>query len=123
MRNSPKSDSVLVLRRKGAWTVPPTTSIARATPTSCFRSQPIPTPSVISKAIHLLDAGESVVVLRGILGCESVFTTERYLCVRSEQKGKTVEEAYPSLASAEDLNWSEDSGLMSFLRKKCGGGR
>ena len=82
--------------------MPPTTSIDRATPTSCFRSQPIPTPSVISKAIHLLDAGESVVVLRGILGCESVFTTESYLCVRSERKGKTVEEAYPSLASAED---------------------
>jgi hypothetical protein len=29
----------------------------------------------------------------------------------------------PEPRSAEDLNWSEDSDLMPFLRKKCGGGR
>ena len=103
--------------------MPPTTSIARATPIACFRSQPIPTPSVISKAIHLLDAGESVVVLRGILGCESVFTTERCLRVRTDQKRKAVEEAYPSLAPPADPNWREDSDPMPLLRKEYGGGR
>lgn len=95
----------------------------RANPDMVFPDSTHPHAFRASKAIHMLDAGVSIIALRDILGHESVSTTERYLRVRTDQKRRAVEEAYPSLAPAPDPNWREDSDLMSLLRKKCRGGK
>jgi site-specific recombinase XerD len=50
-----------------------------------------------SKAIHLLEAGVTLIYIRDLLGHVSVTTTEIYLKAETELKRNAIENAYPEI--------------------------
>ncbi len=70
-----------------------------------------------SKALHLLNAGINVVLIRDILGHESIQTTNTYIKVDIEEKRKTLESVYPNIIPESLPDWSKDDNLLSFLEK------
>ena len=71
-----------------------------------------------SKAIHLLESGISLIVIRDFLGHVSVSTTQVYLRVNNQTKRDAIAKAYPSLVEAVPA-WRENSDLMSLLKEMC----
>lgn len=71
-----------------------------------------------SKAVHLLQSGVSLEVIREILGHVSIQTTEIYAKMDIDTKRKALEQAYnpdtlPQIE--EDVNWWDNPDLMMFL--------
>lgn len=75
------------------------------------------TPHILrhSKAVHLLQAGINIVLIRDILGHVSVRTTEMYARVEMETKRKTLEKAYSDMAPENMPDWNQDESLLDFL--------
>jgi site-specific recombinase XerD len=71
-----------------------------------------------SKAIHLLESGINLIVIRDFLGHASVSTTQVYLRINSQAKRDAIAQAYPSLAEPVPA-WRENSDLMSLLKDLC----
>jgi len=71
-----------------------------------------------SKAIHLLESGINLIVIRDFLGHTSVSTTQVYLRVNNQTKRDAITQAYPSLAVPVP-SWRENSDLMSLLKELC----
>ncbi len=68
-----------------------------------------------TRAIHLLKSGVPLIMIRDLLGHESVVTTEIYAKVLEKDKFKAIEEA-----SFQDINnklddWNDDKELLSQL--------
>lgn len=72
-----------------------------------------------TKAIHLLEAGINLIVIRDLLGHVSVSTTQAYLRVNTKLKMEAMTKAYPSLVKSTAPKWKEDNDLMSFLMEMC----
>jgi site-specific recombinase XerD len=71
-----------------------------------------------SKAMHLLQAGVSLIYIRDILGHEDLKTTEIYAKCDTELKRKAIENAFPDLIDSSNLpDWSKDASLMDWLSK------
>jgi integrase/recombinase XerD len=68
-----------------------------------------------SSATHLLRTGLDINTIRDWLGHVSVNTTNIYATVDLETKAKAVAQCEPGVA-APVRRWSEDKGLMTFLR-------
>ncbi len=75
------------------------------------------TPHILrhSKAVHLLQAGINIVLIRDILGHVSVRTTEMYARVEMETKRKNLEKAYSDMAPENMPDWNQDESLLDFL--------
>lgn len=75
------------------------------------------TPHILrhSKAVHLLQAGISIILIRDILGHVSVQTTEMYARVDMETKRKALENAYSSMTPGNMPDWNQDENLLDFL--------
>jgi site-specific recombinase XerD len=75
------------------------------------------TPHVLrrSKAMHLLQAGINIVLIRDILGHVSVQTTELYVRMDMETKRKLLESAYPDNIPEGMPDWNRDENLLDFL--------
>lgn len=71
-----------------------------------------------SKAIHLLESGVNIIIIRDFLGHVSVSTTQQYLRVNNEAKRKAISDAYPALGEASPT-WREDYDLMELLKRMC----
>jgi len=71
-----------------------------------------------SKAIHLLESGINLIVIRDFLGHTSVSTTQVYLRVNNQAKRDAIAQAYPSLVEPVPA-WRENSDLMSLLKELC----
>lgn len=71
-----------------------------------------------SKAIHLLEAGVNIIIIRDFLGHVSVSTTQMYLRVNSRLKKEAINSAYPSLG-VPSPSWDENVDLMRFLKDLC----
>ena len=69
-----------------------------------------------SKAVHLLQAGINIIIIRDIMGYNSVKTTELYAKVDMETKRKTLEKACTGIVTEELPDWNQDENLLDFLK-------
>ena len=70
-----------------------------------------------SKAMHLLQAGVSLIYIRDFLGHEDIKTTEIYAKCDTELKRIAIENAYPDLVDSSLPDWNKDSALLDWLSK------
>ena len=78
------------------------------------------TPHILrhSKAMHLLQAGYTMVVIRDWLGHVSVQTTEIYATLDIEAKRKLLEESFPdNIPDCDFLDWNKNDNLIDFLKR------
>ncbi|MGI6124563.1 MAG: site-specific integrase [Acetivibrionales bacterium] len=68
-----------------------------------------------SKAMHLLQAGISLIYIRDFLGHTDIKITEIYAKCDSELKRKAIENAYPDLVDSNLPDWSKDAALLDWL--------
>jgi len=75
------------------------------------------TPHVLrhTKAMHLLQAGVSLVYIRDLLGHVDISTTDIYARTDTELKRKALEKAYPDMISEGLPPWAEDEDLLGWL--------
>jgi site-specific recombinase XerD len=69
-------------------------------------------------AVHLLEAGAEVNVIRGWLGHVSLNTTNRYAEITTRMKGEALKLCEPPIATAarpRKPTWHNDASLMSWL--------
>lgn len=71
-----------------------------------------------SKAMHLLQAGCSLIYIRDLLGHVSIMTTEVYARTDSSHKRKALESAYEKVGITEPVlaSWEKDPKLKAFLK-------
>ena len=70
-----------------------------------------------SKAMHLLQAGYSMIIIRDWLGHVSVTKTEIYARLDIDAKRKILEEAFPIKDNEQEYpDWTENQTLMDFLK-------
>lgn len=71
-----------------------------------------------SRAMHLLQSGVNIVILRDMLGHVSIQTTEIYARVDSKQKRDAILNAYNVVGriEPEKTSWEKDPKLKSFLK-------
>ena len=70
-----------------------------------------------SKAMHLLAAGTNIVYIRDFLGHEDISTTMIYCQADNRLKEEAINKLAPKITEETNLpSWSEDTGLMAFLR-------
>jgi site-specific recombinase XerD len=72
-----------------------------------------------SKAMHLLQSGAPLVIIRNILGHEDVKTTEVYAKADLTMKRRALEQAIPTTApgsSPAKPSWTQEPGLLDWLR-------
>lgn len=72
-----------------------------------------------TKAMHLIQANVNLIYIRDFLGHVNVTTTEIYARADAEIKRKALEQSYPKLIPEDIPQWSEDKGLMNWLREFC----
>lgn len=72
-----------------------------------------------SKAMHLLQAGVSLIYIRDLLGHTSIKTTEIYARADSKQKREAIEQAYvnviPTMTMDAPNLWEENKQLIDWL--------
>jgi site-specific recombinase XerD len=68
-----------------------------------------------SKAMHLLQAGVTLIYIRDFLGHEDIKTTEIYAKCDSELKRQAIENAYPDLVDNNLPDWNKDATLLDWL--------
>ncbi|BBO87027.1 site-specific integrase [Desulfosarcina ovata] len=68
-----------------------------------------------SKAMHLLQAGVSLIYIRDFLGHEDIKTTEIYAKCDTELKRQAIENAYPTLVDSNLPDWNKDAALLEWL--------
>ena len=68
-----------------------------------------------SKAMHLLQAGVSLIYIRDFLGHEDIKTTEIYAKCDTQLKRKAIENAYPDLVDSNLPDWNKDARLLEWL--------
>jgi len=77
-----------------------------------------PTPHCLrhSKAMHMYQAGVSLIYIRDFLGHVDIATTDLYARADVESKRKLLEDVCPSLTPIDTLpDWSNDQNLLDFL--------
>jgi len=68
-----------------------------------------------SKAMHLLQAGVNLILIRDFLGHVDLKTTEIYAKIDTETKRKAIENAYPDLITDQLPDWNKDKNLLTWL--------
>jgi integrase/recombinase XerD len=68
-----------------------------------------------SKAMHLLQAGVSLIYIRDFLGHSDIKTTEIYAKCDTELKRQAIENAYPDLVDSNLPDWNKDATLLDWL--------
>lgn len=69
-----------------------------------------------SRAMHMLQAGISLVYIRDILGHVDLKTTEIYARADSEMKRKALEKAFNDNADTSQPVWQREGGLLEWLK-------
>ena len=71
-----------------------------------------------SKAMHMYQAGVSLIYIRDLLGHVDISTTDGYARADVESKRKLLEDVCPDLVpSDEQFDWSRDQNLLDYLNK------
>jgi len=68
-----------------------------------------------TKAMHLLQAGVSLIYIRDLLGHVDIATTEIYARIDTELKRKALEKAYPTMIATDLPQWNQDEDLLAWL--------
>lgn len=68
-----------------------------------------------TKAMHLLQAGVSLIYIRDLLGHVDISTTEIYARTDTELKRKALEKAYPDMVRDGLPQWNQDEDLLDWL--------
>jgi integrase/recombinase XerD len=68
-----------------------------------------------SKAMHLLQAGVSLIYIRDLLGHVDIATTEIYARADIELKRKALEKTYPEIVPSDLPDWQKDGALLNWL--------
>ncbi|MGL9970400.1 tyrosine-type recombinase/integrase [Enterococcus sp. DIV1420a] len=68
-----------------------------------------------SKAMHLYQAGISLIYIRDILGHVDISTTDIYARLDMEAKRHILEKAFPEVTPEELPEWNNDENLLEFL--------
>ena len=68
-----------------------------------------------SRAVHLLDHGVSIMVIKELLGHASVETTQIYATVIEKTKLDAIKKATNNLTNEQIKNWNDDKDLLSQL--------
>jgi site-specific recombinase XerD len=77
-----------------------------------------PTPHCLrhSKAMHMYQAGVSLIYIRDLLGHVDISVTDTYARADVEMKRKQLEDVCPDLTPSDDLHdWSRDQNLLDYL--------
>ena len=71
-----------------------------------------------SRAMHLLQSGVNIVLIRDLLGHTSTQTTDIYARADSKQKREALEKAYMDLIpeKARNRDWERNQGLLDWLK-------
>lgn len=71
-----------------------------------------------SRAMHLLEAGVNLIIIRDLLGRVSVKITEIYARANIKAKNAALEKAYATvgLTEPEVKNWSNNTKLKAYLK-------
>lgn len=71
-----------------------------------------------SRAMHLLEAGVNLIIIRDLLGHATIKTTEVYARVNSKAKNEAIEKAYSIIGQIEPetKRWEYDTKLKTFLK-------
>jgi site-specific recombinase XerD len=69
-----------------------------------------------SKAMHLLQAGNSLSVIQAILGHVDIKTVGIYASADLEMKRKAMERTEPSAPKSQVTSWQRDQSLMAWLK-------
>ena len=71
-----------------------------------------------SRAMHLLESGTNIVIIRDYLGHVSIQTTEIYARADSRLKREALEKAYNAVGNVEPktTSWEKDPKLKAFLK-------
>lgn len=80
------------------------------------------TPHVLrhTKAVHLVQANVNLVYIRDLLGHASVTTTDIYARVDAEKKRQALAQASSvTVMEGTSSDWTDDPGLMQWLRQVC----
>ena len=91
---------------------------ARAAYPSLFTGKISPHSFRHSRAMHLLQSGVSLIIIRDILGHVSIQTTEIYARVDSKLKRDAIAKAYNAVGKVEPetTSWEKDPKLKAFLK-------
>jgi len=69
-----------------------------------------------SKAMHMYQAGVSLIYIRDILGHSDISSTDTYARADVEMKRKQLEDVCPDLTPSDSLpDWSRDQNLIDYL--------
>ena len=68
-----------------------------------------------TRAIHLLSVGVPIIMIRDLLGHESIITTEEYAKVLEKNKFEVIENASPKNINKKLDNWNDDKNLLNQL--------
>ncbi len=71
-----------------------------------------------SRAMHLLEAGVNLIIIRDLLGHTTIKTTEVYARANSKAKNEAIEKAYSIVGQieSETKSWEQDAKLKAFLK-------
>lgn len=73
-----------------------------------------------SRAMHWLEAGVDLQFIKDLLGHADLTTTEVYAQINTEMKRKILEEVHPVKNNTKYPSWTEDCGLMGWLKGFAG---
>ena len=73
-----------------------------------------------TKAMHLLQCGNALVIIRDILGHSDVKTTEVYAKADIEMRREALEKAAPASPTPSIRTWQKNKGLLAWLRSLGG---
>lgn len=68
-----------------------------------------------TKAMHLLQAGVTLIYIRDLLGHVDISTTEIYARADTELKRKALEKVNPELVAVDLPQWNQDEDLLAWL--------
>lgn len=69
-----------------------------------------------SRAMHWLEAGVDLQFIKDLLGHADLTTTEVYAQINTEMKRKILEEVHPIKSDTNYPSWTDDCGLMDWLK-------
>lgn len=69
-----------------------------------------------SKAMHMLQAGIPLVIIRDFLGHADIATSEIYARADLDMKRRALEKLTPTLDTTTPVSWHDDASLLAWLR-------
>lgn len=117
LRERPLSDSPLFTNRQGhPYTRSGIACMLRKYATATLPIQVSPHTFRHSKAMHMLQSGVPLIIIRDFLGHADIKTSEVYARVDMDAKRKALESLKPNTPSIAAPSWTDDASLLEWLK-------